>query len=267
MGDHTRVIDGLADTWRSTIELCRNLSEDEWNRPTGCPGWTIKDQISHLIGTETMLAGRPPAPAAEPYGDHVRNDIGKFNEAEIAARRERPGKEVLAEFEALSDERLAALRAMSDEDFAKDTMTPVGPGTYGQFMGIRLFDSWVHEQDIRRALGKPGHLAGPAVDVALEHILPSLGRTVGKKAGAPDDTTVVVELTGPIQQRIGVAVTGGRAALLPDPPSNPTTTVTLDAEAFVALACGRSDADPATAKVTGDEALGRKVAESLAFTI
>jgi hypothetical protein len=30
-------------------------------------------------------------------------------------------------------------------------------------MHIRIFDCWVHEQDMRRATGRPGHLTGPVV--------------------------------------------------------------------------------------------------------
>jgi uncharacterized protein (TIGR03083 family) len=266
MGERERIIDGLAATFDSVVELCERLSDSDWDRPTGCPGWTIKDQVSHLIGTERMVAGRPPAPSQEPYGEHVRNDIAKFNEAEVLARKATPGAEVLKEFRALADERIAALRTMSDDDFSKDSMTPVGPGTYEDFMGIRLFDSWVHEQDIRRALGTPGHLDGPAVDVALEHMLPSLGRTVGKKAGAPEGATVVIELTGPISRRVGVGVQEGRASFLPEPPTDPTASISLDGLTFVALACGRSDADASAVELGGDEDLARKVADNLAFT-
>ena len=43
-------------------------------------------------------------------------------------------------------------------------MTPAGPDTYGRFMRVRIFDCWMHEQDIRRAVGRPGHVEGPAVD-------------------------------------------------------------------------------------------------------
>jgi uncharacterized protein (TIGR03083 family) len=267
MGDRTRIVNALEATWRSVLDLCDGLSDEEWDRPTGCPGWTVKDQISHLIGTENMLLGRPAAPSAEPYGEHVRNDIAKFNEAEVVARKDRPGPEVLDELRQVVEARVPALRAMSDEDFDKEAMTPVGPGTYGQFMGIRVFDSWIHEQDIRRALGRPGHFEGPAADVALEHVVPSLGRTVGKKAGAPDGSTVVIELTGPMERRLGVGVTGGRAALLPEPPDAPTATLRMDAGAFVALTCGRSDVDASGVALGGDEALARKVAENLAFTI
>ena len=79
----------------------------------------MKDQLSHIVGTESMLLGRNGPPAAPAGLPHVHNPIGKMNEAWIQARRTTPGSEVLAEFEALAKERLQAMRAMSDEDLER----------------------------------------------------------------------------------------------------------------------------------------------------
>src|SRR4051812_20395269 len=163
--DKATIVGGLEETWRSIAELGEGLTEAEWDTPTDCPGWTVRDNLSHVIGTELMIMGRPAPPLAEKPG-HVRNAIGEMNEAYVDERRRRRGAEVLAEFRQVTDERLAFLRAMSDEEWHADAQTPVGPGTYADFMRIRLFDSWVHEQDMRRALGRPGHESGPAADVA-----------------------------------------------------------------------------------------------------
>lgn len=267
MGDHERVVQALVDTWTSTIDLGRSLDDAEWDAPTGCPGWTVRDQFAHLVGTESMLLGRPAPPTDDDaFGDHVRNDVAKFNEAWVQARRDTPPKDVLAEFEEVTAERTERLRSMGDDEWTADAMTPVGPGRYEDFMRIRVFDCWVHEQDIRRAVGRPGHLEGPAVDLSLDMIAGSLGRTVGKKAAAPDGATVAIELTGPIERRVAVGVTNGRAALLDDVPDEPTATIALDGQTFVALACGRADATADGVTVTGDEALARRVADNLAFT-
>ena len=34
----------------------------QWDLATDCPGWTVKDQLSHLIGDRAMLLGEPPPP-------------------------------------------------------------------------------------------------------------------------------------------------------------------------------------------------------------
>ena len=107
-----------------------------------------------MIGTERMLLGEQPE--APPVGDapHLRNDIGKANEQWIASYRDRSGNEVLDEFRAVTGRRLEALRAMSTADWDREGFTPEGPGPYRQFMAIRVFDCWYHDQDIREALDR-----------------------------------------------------------------------------------------------------------------
>ena len=81
----------LDDVWRSTADVCRLLAPEEWDTDTDCPGWTVRDQVAHIIGTESMLLGRPsppPAPTGLPY---VVNPIGEMNEAWVNARRTVPG--------------------------------------------------------------------------------------------------------------------------------------------------------------------------------
>ena len=67
----------------------------------------------------------------------------------------------------MTDGRVATLAAMSEEEMDTVGWSPVGEVPYRQFMRVRLFDCWMHEQDIRRAVGKPGHLEGP-VDRQLD---------------------------------------------------------------------------------------------------
>ena len=84
--DATQTTDLLEETWRATIAVGHELSPQEWDRPTDCPGWSVKDHFAHIIGTERMLQDLPPAevdPGARPY---VRNPIGEFNEREIESR-------------------------------------------------------------------------------------------------------------------------------------------------------------------------------------
>ena len=81
-------------------------------------------------------------------------------------------------------------------------------------MAIRVFDCWYHDQDIREALDRPGFLEGDVADLALGRIpTKALPYVVGKKASAPQGTTVVFDVTGepPIEAAVGV---DGRAALL-----------------------------------------------------
>jgi uncharacterized protein (TIGR03083 family) len=203
----------------------------------------------------------------------VRNDIGKANEQWIAAYRDATGKEVLDEFRAVTARRLDALRALSDDDWEREGFTPEGPGPYSQFMAIRVFDCWYHDQDIREAIGRPGFLEGPVADVSLARIpARGLGYVVGKKAAAPPGTTVVFDVAGapPIVAAIEVPPEG-RARLLDDMPSAPTVRIATDRRTFARLAGGRWSGDHARAhgvvQVGGDTALGNRIVDQMAFTI
>ena len=85
-----------------------------------------------------------------------------------------------------------------------------------------MFDSWVHEQDMREALDRPGGVTGPAAEASMAQIIGTAGYVVGKKAGAPDGTTVVFELTEPLAQTFAIAVDGGRAKPVDAVPADPT---------------------------------------------
>lgn len=264
------LVDKLDAVWRSIDELCSTLSEDEWTRPTDCPGWSVQDNLSHLGGNEAMLFLGRAAPDHELPADlpHIRNETGRINEVQVDYRRAWPGAKVLEEFREITAERLKALRSSTTEDFDKESWTPAGAGTVRDFVAIRLFDAWVHEQDMRRALGRPGDLTGPVAEHALGRIRMALGFVVGKQAAAPQGSTVVFELTGPIAATIPIAVEG-RARELDEAPADPTVRITTDFETFSAVGCGRWDPsrtlDDGLVRVDGDEALGRRIVESMNF--
>jgi uncharacterized protein (TIGR03083 family) len=263
------VIGALEAVWHSTASACEGLRPEEWELPTDCPGWTVRDQISHLIGIErTLLGDAPPAPA-DPAPRHVKNDFGRVNEAWVAARRAVPGDEVLAEFAAVTERRLEALRAMPPERFDEVGWSPVGQVPYRQFMDVRVFDSWVHEQDVRRALGRPGGRGGPGEAVTLDRVASIMPFVVGRNVRPPEGTTVVWSLSGGAPREVAVEVAGGRGRVAASVPPEPTARLAMDSEVFWRLGCGRlaaADAlDAGDVVISGDVDLGRRVLESMNF--
>ena len=53
------IIEGLEEVWAAWENFGSELSEEEWLTSSRCPGWTVKDNLSHIAGTENMLAGNP----------------------------------------------------------------------------------------------------------------------------------------------------------------------------------------------------------------
>ena len=142
---------------------------------------------------------------------HVRNDIGVLNERWVRKLRGVGAADMLEKFRATTAQRREALSGIGDADWNQITATPAGPDTYGRFMRVRIFDCWMHEHDIRDALGQPAtDLAGPSSRLALDEVAASMGFVVGKLGGAPDGSRVAIELTGPLQRTINVAMRGPR---------------------------------------------------------
>ena len=257
------LVEQLRETWQSSAALGAELSEEEWKRPTGCPGWSVQDQVSHLVDYESFALGRPrPDHRTEPL-PHIKNDMGTMNEIGVDYRRARTGAEVLAELDEVAAARLERLASLTEDDLDRETQTPIGPGTVRDLLTLRVMDTWSHEQDIRRALGRPGHDSGPVVDTVVEYFSRFFGFAVGKRAGAPEGSTVVFDVVG--QAPITVGIEGGRGRLLPEPPAAPTVRLAMDAPTLAALAGGRSDAPVDSVTVTGDEALGRTIVGALGF--
>lgn len=263
-----RVVDAIAEELAALHELVAGLAPAEWKLATPCPGWDVQAQVAHVIGTECMLEKIDPPPGDQPVPAHVRNDIGKFNEAWIGPLASETPDEMLARLRSITEQRLASLAAIDDAAWNAESFTPAGPDTYGRFMRIRVFDSWMHEQDIRVAIGRPGHDSGPAVELVLDEMQGALGFVVGKKASAPTGTSVTFSLTGESGREVHVAV-GERAAVVDSLEGPATTTLRMPVLVFTRLAGGRSDGPDLVdqVEVSGDEELGARVLANLAYTI
>lgn len=270
LGEARTTVDRLALVWASISALCRPFGDTEWATATECPGWTVKDQISHLVGTERVLYGKPESGHRAPASPNVHNPIGAMNEDHVDERRDRSGAEVLAEFDEITAERLLQLRRYTADDFVAAAMTPTGPGTVADFLHIRVMDNWVHEQDIRRAVGRPGHLDGAVAEHSVDRFLTGLPMIVGKRAKAPVGASVRLVLTGPVH-RDGTVVVGERAAWSPTPIPSPTATVSADSEAYVVATTGRRSGAEllAAGRITtaGDTALATAVVAGMNIMI
>jgi uncharacterized protein (TIGR03083 family) len=177
---------------------------------------------------------------------------------------------VLHEFRSLAAERLADYRAMTPAELDAIGPTPVGQAPFREFLAIRVMDSWTHEQDMRRAVGRPGNLAGPVAALAIGRVTKAMPMVVGKRAGAPDGASVVFVIAGE-QSCVVPVVVAGRAAVADAAPSEPTVELHLDGETYAALGMGRLDPSAALADgrvtIAGDDDLGRAVVSSMNFMI
>lgn len=261
----------LRDVWVSIDDLLASLDDEDLAAPTACPGWDVAAVLAHVIGTELMMAGEAPPAVDVPDLPHLRNEIARANEAWILARRDRTPDELRAEFREVVARRTEELGGLTQSEVDAESWTPAGQATLGRFLQIRVFDTWIHELDIRDAVGRVGHETGPAVQRTLAEVGNGIGFVVGKRAGAPEGSWVRIDLPGPEPARFDVVVEG-RARVVEDEPSgDPTVTVTLGSTDLVRCIAGR--VDPAallaagTITLGGDVALGERIVSAFPYTI
>jgi SCP-2 sterol transfer family len=137
-------------------------------------------------------------------------------------------------------------------------------------MTARVYDSWVHEQDVRRALDRPGGSGNAASAISLGRIQDAMPFVVGKKAGCGEGTAVRFDVSGPggDARAFTIAVEAGRARPVTDD-ATPTVTLSFSSLDFTRLGCGRATASQVAAAggigIVGDEQVGLSVLGAMNF--
>jgi uncharacterized protein (TIGR03083 family) len=267
--DLATYVTALDQTWQGMASAVTNLLPAQWDAPTDLPGWSVKDNVAHVAGLESILLGAPyPAEHVVPDYPWLRHDAGRFMEGPVDVRRPLPGPEVLAEFRTVTALRLAALRALPPSAIDDETTGIMGrPMKTAHLLGLRAFDCWAHEQDVRRALGHPGGLSSVAAEVSRRRLLLAL-TGLAEDVPAAAGRVVVIETTGAIPS-VSTLRLGSDASLADGPAaSEPDVRACLDFETFMLLGTGRVayDAVSSAVSLAGDVALGEELMRHLAVT-
>ncbi|MGB5937704.1 MAG: maleylpyruvate isomerase family mycothiol-dependent enzyme [Ornithinimicrobium sp.] len=290
------LIEGYRQAMRSMIELGRSCPKDKTEAATPCPGWSVKDQFSHIASLETYFDGGDYPEVDLPERGHLRSDFAVWMEYGVQARRGHSLTEVLDDLETLLFNRLATL---GNPDLTVDSMVR-GPMdkqiTLADLMARRLCDIWVHEQDVREALNRIGNLDSPAAAMFVSRIVMAFPVVVQKRLDLPVGSTVIVESTGPVTARVGVRMgrdnddavvahslfTGSIEADESDTATagehagdigvdageelSSTVTISMTTDALTRRSAGRRTTGDTTYKVVGDEETARAVLDVLVIT-
>ena len=272
MGDASQLQKNI-DNWRTVadenVALLRSLTPDDWTKSTDLPGWNVRCVAAHMAHLESHLAGNPQVEVDVPEAPHIKGPMSVYTESGPLARADWTADEIIDEFETSVAARHEALLAMMplDPTAPGDGIAQITGWNWETLLGNRVFDLWMHEQDIRRAVDRPGGLDGAGGAHALRHLAGALPFVVGKRVGAPTGTSVVVDVTGEQSATFTAAVgEDGRAKPLAEAPVDPTARISMDFETFIVLLGGRRTPDQVSVKVEGDVALAKAVLANLAVT-
>ncbi|MCW2761638.1 MAG: maleylpyruvate isomerase family mycothiol-dependent enzyme [Marmoricola sp.] len=261
----------LVELWHRActdfVALVREIPPEQWELPTDLEGWTVKDNVAHTAHLEAVLAGTPEETLHVDEAPHLKGMLNYYTEQGVLARRDRGMESLADEIEQAVATRYAALQQQPPTDGS--AAPPKTPGDISwnnqTLLSNRPLDVWMHEQDVRRAIDRPGGFDSPVA----EHVLRVFGRAlpmvVGKRVAPPPGTAV--RLAVPDAGLCWTVAVGedGRAAPVGDEASA-TTTVTLSPEDFVVLAGGRRAPEATRPVIEGDQEIGRHLLHSLAVT-
>jgi uncharacterized protein (TIGR03083 family) len=200
---------------------------------------------------------------------HVKNDFDRYMEMQVDVRRHHTAPEMTSELEYTMIRRARQLR---NENRSPDTMVraPLGAEqTLETAMRLRAYDVWVHEQDLRTALNKPGNIDSAGAHITRDVLLDRLPKVVAEDAGVPPHSAMVIDVHGPLEFLRTVRVNGeGKATIDGSPSLGPVVTLAMDWETYYRLACGRVRATAVgdRVKVDGDQELAAVILREFAVT-
>ena len=249
---------GWHESALSIVALAGELDEADWARPTDCDEWTVKDIVAHLAHLETELCNTEQNQSQHSDGTAVTDVASAYTGAGVEARRDRTPAELVAEFAAAVELRASRLADLPDDPSAPAPVTPGGVAwSWDTLLRNRSIDVWVHEQDIRRATGRPGGLDSTGAHVAVMTFSFAMPYVLGKKVKPPAMSTVRWNVTGETPLEL-VAHVGedGRASAI-ESFDEPSATLTMTTETFTVLTAGRRNPDEVEVTIDGDQDLGR----------
>lgn len=254
------------------LALLAELSAAEWDKPTACAGWSVKDVALHLLGDDIgllsrrrdgyLLAGDP----LENWDDLVEL-INTLNDLWVKAAR-RISPRLLRDLLAFSGEQACQYFASLDPDVLGEPVHWAGPDPAPVWLDLarEYTERWHHQQHIRDAVGqddlKQPRFMAPVLDTFVR-ALPNTYREVEAENG----TLLALEISGEAGGRWFLIRAGDEWKLCVDVAQAPRSEVIIPQEPAWRLftkGIGRQEALVQTT-ISGDRRLGLKVLDMISI--
>ena len=249
------------------LDLLESIPEEEWDTPTDLPGWDVRAVAAHVAHLESILAGAAEETAEVGEPPHVTGLMGLYTEIGVVNRRAATPDAIINEIrEATTARHTTLVSDMPSDGTAKPSVIFGGvPWDWRTLLRNRPIDIWMHEQDVRRAVGRPGGMDTAPANHTVGILADRLGFVLAKKVGAEPGTTLVLHVEG-FEPYAFVVNDDGRGERLPATLEQPTVELAMDRESFIRLAGGRRAAEPDALRISGDHELAERVLANFATT-
>lgn len=243
-------VDVLAlEEWKRLLDFAETFQADDWNKPTMCTAWTVRDLMAHQAGAYATYASFAEFRRQYlnlPSKNRLPEDV--INEIQIADRKHKTTAELLAEIREKGPRTIRNRHRVPF--FVRAISLPRPDGTTLSLAHmldvIYSRDTWIHRIDLARATCRAMKLTREHDGRIVELVMRDVNRLLTPQLGSD---AMDIELTGTAggAWRIGKA-TDARA------------TIRMDAVEFNIYASGRSTYEQARGKseITGDTAFAEK---------
>jgi uncharacterized protein (TIGR03083 family) len=172
------------------IDLLGSLSDADWARPTGCPGWSVRDIATHLLADELGVLSRQRdefRPQAPRPGETLGVFLARINDEWVTAMRRLSGP-VIVDLLRWTGEQTCQYWSGRDLMALAGAVSWAGPGPAPRWLDVarEYTERWTHQQQIREAVGRPlmseARWIGPVIATfvwALPHTFRAVEATVG----------------------------------------------------------------------------------------
>jgi len=267
------LVDRLPPLHSQLMTLLRRLDPADWDRPTACALWSVKDIAAHLLdgSLRRLSSGRDgldaaPVPAPASYSELVAY-LNSLNAEWTAAARRLSPRVLMDLLDSTAAEAHAFFQSLDPHAPALFAVAWAGEDSSPNWFDIarEYTERWLHQQQIREAVDSPG-LNGrewlyPTLDIFMR-ALPFAYRGVASEAGQAVRLDIEGEAGG-----VWTLLRGGGAwSLFTGSDERPATRVSLDQETAWRLFSKGLTRDRARdrIRIEGDPRLGEPVFRSLA---
>ena len=269
------VIDLFPQERRLLLDLFAQLSEEDWQRPTVCAGWTVRDIGLHLLGDDIGYLARKRDGFSNPFfagrdmeeWESLVRNINEANELWVRAMQ-RVSPALLCALLEMTGKQFYEYIASLDAMAMGEPVSWAGPQDAPVWLDIarEYTERWLHQQQIRDAVNRSGLKERRFFHPVLDTFMWAVPHTY-RDVAVTETTVIKLAVTGEAGDMWYVVGEASRWSLYKSVELQPASTVTIDQETCWRLFTKGIDRERARAsvRIEGDVKLGEKVLETVAI--
>ncbi len=200
-------------------ELLSGLAPEQWNEPSRCDGWVVRDVVAHLITVNQFWNASVVAGVA---GDPTRIlrgfDPAATPPAMVSTMSALSSQEVLEGFVDSNTALLETLSGFTRDEWSMTAESPAGHVPIRLLVQHGIWDSWVHERDVALPLGL-------------------------QPVAEPDEVVSCLQYAAAVSPALGIGLDRSGAAVLAVDATDPSVRFVLEVSDCVVLRDGSVDPD------------------------